>query len=329
MNATLHQQEQPVQQPTEALQSNPEILQQVEALWNDPSIVSYSLRRHGNYERDRNSNMRGSLTPESIQEVKEHAQTWANRVPEESEVAIYQSPSFMPAKQVNKLTGEEKVIKPMRATITASLYERAIFGNLKATKNEAGEGVSARRTTESRLGDFLETATSAEGVGRFYEVLGETYRGLSGEFWGDYIHDTLDPRVDEAIRNCGGKDSIGLAENVATFIEETHTDHIATKEDESKRAILAVTHGESMRAFTYFVGKYLESTHTADAETIQAFHEQDYGYNEGIDVHVTADKVTIVVANKHAAALKLNDFKEYLTQLQKEKEERNASESVS
>ena len=328
MSEPTPREQKPIEQPLVKEQADPEAYEQIEALWNDPEIVSYSLRRHGNYERDRTSTMRGSLTPESIQEVKAHAQDWVTRLPGQTEVEIYQSPSFMPVKRTDQKTGEEKTIRPMRATITASLYEKAVFGDLKAVRTESGEVVSARRVTEPRLGDFLESSTDAEGIGHFYDVLGETYKGLTSEFWDDYTHDTLDPKVAEAIKDCSGTDSMGLAKNVATFIEDTHAKASTAQDSKNKHAVLAVTHGESMRSFTYFIGKYLEHTKTANEATVDAFRNQDFSYNEGVDIHVTPDEVTIVVANKHAAALKLEDFKQYLHGLREEKES-HAAEIIS
>ena len=106
MSEPTPREQKPIEQPLVKEQADPEAYEQIEALWNDPEIVSYSLRRHGNYERDRTSTMRGSLTPESIQEVKAHAQDWVTRLPGQTEVEIYQSPSFMPVKRTDQKTGE-------------------------------------------------------------------------------------------------------------------------------------------------------------------------------------------------------------------------------
>jgi len=278
-------------------------LEQVEQLWSDPNVHSYSLRRHSNYERDPSTGMRGALNREGIDDARAAASTWHTNLPEGSSVSIFQSPSYQTAKEItDEDTSEVHEVRPMRATITASLYEKELFGDQKLN----------RRTTDPRLGDFFETATSGEGVAAFFKAVREHYGKLTPKFWKDYVERTLHGDVRESLLNAGGKDSVGLAENVTEWLEETATQHSDEKSTDQKEIGLAVTHGETIYSFLHHASQFLEQSGLAGPETIAAFRDFDPGYNEGMDVHVAADEVTVVVANKHIAAFKLPEFKKYL-----------------
>lgn len=278
-------------------------LQQVEHLWDDPNIHSFSFRRHSNYERDPSSGMRGALNREGIDDAKVAANTWNTNLPEGASVSIFQSPSYQMAKElVDKETGEAREVRPMRATITASLYEKELFGDQKLD----------RRATDARLGDFFETATSREGVATFFKAVGEHYGKLTPKFWKDYVERTLHGDVRESLLDAGGKDSVGLAKNVTEWLEETTTQNGGERTADQKEVGLAVTHGETIYSFLHHASHYLEQSDLADPETLAAFRDFDPDYNEGMDVHVADDEVTVVVANKHVAAFKLPEFKKYL-----------------
>jgi hypothetical protein len=282
--------------------SNEQRLEQVEQLWNDPNIHSFSLRRHSNYERDPSTGMRGALNREGIDDARVAASTWHANLPDNASVSIFQSPSYQAAKEItDKDTGEAREVRPMRATITASLYEKELFGDQKLD----------RRTTDPRLGDFFETATSGEGVASFFKAVGEHYGKLTPKFWKDYVERTLHSDVRETLLSAGGKDSVGLAENVTEWLEETTTQQNEENTDQ-KEVGLAVTHGETIYSFLHHASQYLEQSGLTDPETVVAFRDFDPAYNEGMDVHVASDEVTVVVANKHVAAFKLPEFKKYL-----------------
>jgi broad specificity phosphatase PhoE len=278
-------------------------LEQVEQLWSDPNIHSFSLRRHSNYERDPSTGMRGALNREGIDDARVAANTWHTNLPEGASVSIFQSPSYQMAKEVtDQETGEAREVRPMRATITASLYEKELFGDQKLD----------RRTTDPRLGDFFETATSGEGVATFFKAVGEHYGKLTPKFWKDYVERKLHSDVRESLLNAGGKDSVGLAGNVTAWLEDTTAQQSNEESAGQKEVGLAVTHGETIYSFLHHASHYLEQSGLADPETVAAFRDFDPGYNEGMDVHVAADEVTVVVANKHVAAFKLPEFKKYL-----------------
>lgn len=283
--------------------NNGELLERVQQLWNDHSIHSFSLRRHSNYERDPSTGMRGALNREGIDDAREAASTWHSSVPENANTTIYQSPSYQVAKELtDETTGETREVRPMRATITASLYEKELFGS-----QEVG-----RRKTEQRLGDFFETATSGEGVAKFFKAVGEHYGKLTPQFWKDYTERKLPDEVREAMLDAGGQDSVDLAKNVTEWIEETAVPKTAEQTDSHKEVGLAVTHGETIYSFLHHASHYLEQAGLTDAETIAAFRDFDPSYNEGMDVHVAADEVTVVMANKHVVAFRLPEFKKYL-----------------
>ena len=121
-------------------------LKQVEGLWQDQSIHSYSIRRHSHYERSSASGMKGALDREGIDAARENSKRWVEKLPENAQVTIYQSPSFQHAKTIKDVAaGQNKDILPQRATITASIYEKELHGNQQP----------GRRVTEARLGDFF------------------------------------------------------------------------------------------------------------------------------------------------------------------------------
>jgi hypothetical protein len=282
---------------------NGELLERVRQLWNDHNIHSFSLRRHSNYERDPSTGMRGALNREGIDDARTAASTWHASVPENANTTIFQSPSYQAAKELtDEATGETREVRPMRATITASLYEKELFGSQQV----------GRRQTEPRLGDFFETATSGEGVSKFFKTIGEHYGKLTPQFWKDYTERNLPDEVRAAMLDAGGQDSVDLAKNVTEWIEETAAPTAAEQPDSHKEVGLAVTHGETIYSFLHHASHYLEQAGLTDAETIAAFRDFDPNYNEGMDVHVAADEVTVVMANSHAAAFKLPEFKKYL-----------------
>lgn len=283
--------------------SNEERLKRVEQLWNDTSVHSFSLRRHSNYERDPSTGMRGALNREGIGDARAAASEWHSTIPQDASKTIYQSPSYQAAKEVtDKETGESREVRPMRATITASLYEKELFGDQQV----------GRRKTEQRLGDFFETATSSEGVAKFFKTVGEHYGKLTPQFWKDYTERKLPDEVREAMLDAGGQDSVDLATNVVDWLEETAVPKTPEQSSGQKEIGLAVTHGETIYSFLHHASHYLEQAGLADDETVAAFGDFDPSYNEGMDVHVAADEVTVVMANKHVAAFRLPEFKEYL-----------------
>lgn len=292
--------EQPTQKAIEGV-GQTDILKEVEGLWQDPTIVSYSLRRHGNYERNPDSGMRGALHAEGIAEARERTQDWTSSLPDGAEVTIFESPSHMTAKHLeDPETGEQRPVNTQRARITASLYETALFG-----RQEPG-----RRVTEPLLGDFLETATTPEEVGAFYAEIGKTYGKLTPEFWEHYVRGELAPEITKALERAGGVPSQQLAANLITWLEKSPLP--ASNETPTKQVGLAVTHGETIHAFLYQLSHYLEQTGQAEPEVVQAFRQHDPDYHEGMDLHVAGDQVTIVVANQHTAAVRLDDFKHFL-----------------
>jgi len=279
-----------------------ESLKEVEGLWQDKAVNSYTIRRHSDYERIPESGMRGALNREGIDLARASAKEWVSKLPNDATVSIYQSPSYQYAKTVsNPLSGETRDVLPARATITASLYEKELYGNQKP----------GRRMTERRLGDFFEEATSKEGVQNFFKSLGEHYGKLTPKFWKDYVQMKIHPEVNVALLDAGGHDSLQLANNVVDWLEESSS---GDEEVESKKIGLGLTHGETIHSFLHHLSHYLESSDIADPETIEVFRNFDPHYNEGIDVHISDDKITVVVADKHAVAFPLDDFKKHLSE---------------
>lgn len=275
-----------------------EILSQVQELWQDRSVHSFTVRRHSDYERD--PGMRGALSKEGISLAREHAKTWAESLPEDSDVALYQSPSFQFAKTIkDSQSGESRDVLPMRATITASIYEKEIHGNQRP----------GRRITDQRLGDFFEQANSSENVQKFFKVLGQHYGKLTQEFWKDFAHRTIHPEVNKAMLEAGGHDSLQLAKNLSDWLADSSD---VDNDAEAKKVGLAVTHGETIYAFLHHLSRFLEQEGLTDADTVSALRDFDPTYNEGMDVHVSHDKTTVVVANKHAAAFPLEDYRKFL-----------------
>lgn len=50
-------------------------------LFHDPGLVSISFRRHGAYDRDQGSVLRGQLTQDTMPATKESATDWVSMLP--------------------------------------------------------------------------------------------------------------------------------------------------------------------------------------------------------------------------------------------------------
>jgi len=306
-----------------------ELLDESERLWHDLNVVSVSVIRHSQWLRNPNWGARfGSLSPEGVEMARESAKEWASRLPETAEVSLYESPSFVPAEQ-KTATGETKPITPMRASMTASLYEREVFGNMEpGKKDEFGMAQAARRTRDPRLSDFMGSKRGGDTEDfTGMRIISEVYGGVNENFWRDFY--TLvgaDSRVEEAIKQSGGTDYLGLAENMTEFITDSVTDlqeKSITVDRMCKEVALAVCHGETIRAFTHFLSEYLRSQ--GDLEAANLIHERgetEPEYTSGFDAHFDprADKLIVIFKELGEVEVSLYDYKNYLKVLRRYKE---------
>jgi hypothetical protein len=321
-----------------------------EELWQNPDVVTVSLRRHSEYDKGtENPEMRGSLARKGIEMAKESASEWAQHLPEGSQVAIYESPSYMPVTRVrtDAETGEtvKSQIEPARARTTASLYETAVFGDrtdwdLDQMRGDDGKSKPTRRVPDERLGDILGSATNGPKIGEFYAKLRETEYGgkLTPAFWADYIHDKLAPELAEAIvATDGGADSLKLAQNLTDFLADSarpkNNDNQETTNQ--KRVELAVSHGETIGSFTHYLADYLGREGANDNVEAFARLTAEVDFNQGVDAHIAGNKMTVVAAKPNEAddgvdeafvAVDLDDFRSYLGQLRAAKDEKSGAE---
>ena len=290
---------------TFSAETEPERGENVEALWEKEDIVTLSLRRHSKYDTERGSPRVGSLTKEGIEEARQKAKAWHERVPKGAEVEIYESPSFMVAGE--RALPEPHKVKPRRATITASTYEKEVFGRLAPAKMEKGLLQSVRRKRSYLLGDFVESAKKTELIPNFFKARGKAYGSNDEKFWGDFVEGKLDPQVQEALTAFGGSSPLDLAKNMADFIAGVSG---AKKEkSEVKQIALAVTHGETMESFLFHLEKFLKEKQgfPPEAKRVAIKH------NEGFDAHIGLDG-NLVVDTGEGKILQVNldEFKDYL-----------------
>ena len=157
---------------------------------------------------------------------------------------------------------------------------------------------------------FFEKANSAHGVKDFFRNLHAHYGGLTPQFWKDFMHSQLHEEVGHALLAAGGHDSLGLANNLTEWLADTYD---RKTDGTTKNVSLGISHGESIHAFLYHLSHFLEWKELADNETLLSFRNFDPGYNEGIDIHVSPeDHVTVVLADKHAAAFTLDDYRKFI-----------------
>lgn len=287
--------------------------EEIEALWRDKEVVSLSLRRHSRYDTERGSAKVGSLTIPGIEEAKRAAKNWSEKLSKDAGVTIYESPSFLIAGEREKPVPHK--LKPRRATITASLYEKEIFGKLAPAKIDEKSGMlqSTRRKQADLLGDPMERITTREQGAKipvFFKTRAEIYGKDMQRFWHDFSHGRLDPRVEEALKACGGSDSLDLAANLTEFISGA-----GKKESfDKKNVILGLTHGETMESFLYQLGEFLK-TKGRKAEGID---ETSFSYNEGFDIHLDgAGNLTVALPSGKNFEVNLSEFKKYIHDLRK------------
>lgn len=294
-----------------ALDSRERGPEEVEALWEDKKIVSLSFRRHGRYDTERGSEKVGSLTVPGIEEAGRAARNWSGNLPKDVRVTIHESPSFLIAGERQYPTPHK--VKPRRATITASLYEKEIFGKLAPAKIDEKSGMlqSTRRKQTDLLGDLMEHITTREQEARisaFFETRAEIYGKDMERFWHDFSHGRLDPRLQEALKACGGSDSLDLATNLTEFISGAGKAESADK----KNVILGLTHGETMESFLYQLGEFFKTK----GHEAEGLGETSFSYNEGFDVHIDgAGNLVVVLPGGKNFGVNLHEFREYLDSL--------------
>lgn len=295
-------------------QESVEIKNTGEVLLNNPDIISFIIRRHSNRTG-------GVINSKGLQNAKVVAGNWAQKVKDipNAEVAFYESPSYM-------VTESGK--RPVRASITASLYEQAYTGTLApARKGENGEPLPGIRTRDSRLGDLFEAGQNSDPFPAFFQAIGREYGGMTPNFWHAYITDSLPPYIQAAAQACHGWDSLRLAENMTDFLDEREKElrQKSLIPSPHKEVVLPITHGETMDAFLYHTSGFLKQKQTTERqpqedwnlspEDLEARSIQFLSYNQGFDAHIDGQrKMTLEFADGEKVRFNLDDFKGYLSQ---------------
>ncbi|MFH1712431.1 MAG: hypothetical protein ABH846_04320 [Patescibacteria group bacterium] len=293
--------------PVNTLESDYEAEDTSRELWNDTDYISLSLRRHGPWSTKKE--MWGALTPEGIKTSRQVAQEWAKQLPEDCEVSIYESPSAMPAVRENKTTGETKVLMPKRATITASLYEKAVFGDLTGVEvhQPTGEKQSKRRKRRDILGDFLHDVTDVQQLPDFLQLVIAKYGDVGKNFFDALITDTLVPEVEKMMNEMHGSNSKEMAQRIVQFLLDVKTEH---QEKEEKQTAIGLTHEETLGSFLFQLDKFLESQNVD-----RKMRTGHFAYNEGMDLHIEKDGETLVIAkpNEKPLSINLKEFNDFLS----------------
>jgi len=288
-------------------------------LWRNIDVISVSFRRHSRYDYaggkpsldDPEARPKGSLTKQGIELAREQAKKWKESLPADSNITIFESPSYMVAGE--RQTPETHLLLPSRARQTASIYEKEIFGDLAPTEtvdDSLNPIQSQRRKRAYLLGDFMENVTEdgAKFIKDFFKIRSEVYGSDMHKFWEDYTKNILDSRVQDALEKCGASTSKDLASNLIEFLKKISEE---TEADDKKRIDLALTHGETMESFLYHVSRFLiENEQTEDATILE---NVSFGYNEGLDVHIERSQLLIEWKNKIIAVGSIDDVIRYLS----------------
>lgn len=281
----------------------------LETLWQNPTVTTIAFRRHGEWSAEDERVPVGALTPDGIRSTKEYARALARRIPDNASVDFFESPSFMPSGR------EGREIKPQRGRITASIYEKAITGELgtseskngEIVKDYAGNPVSSVRSEAALLGDLFESTDNerARFVSDFFALKDQLYP-VDNQFWVDYEQNNLPTELTEALIKAGGSSAPELASNLTKFIE-----HSTTKDSvDDKHVVLAISHGETMGAFLYWINAHLR----ADTEEKSQLVTPELDFNEGFDVHIDGDGTATIAVNGSSVEVDWNAFKEFLEQ---------------
>ncbi len=301
-------------------------------LWRDKDVVTFSFRRHGKWSPTETRVPLASLTPDGIRDTKAVAANWVDDVANfvgvdrqkigELEghgltIKISESPSYIPGK-VRRSRPDSKTVFPMRASQTASIYQNEIYGRGKfinqgtidrdgTEKGPCTVPVSRERSRVALLGDFMENPDlDVSKLGLWAETKKVSYGDDSVTFWQDFVHNNLKPELEKARKELHAFNSIDLAKNLAHFLMLN-----SVKDTTDKLVNLDITHGETQDSFLYHLTRFLEQQPGQKPEII----EGDFGYNEGLDVHVRGDEIFVVRDGKYVAC-NLRGFIKYLNRLE-------------
>ncbi|HCB56199.1 hypothetical protein A2239_01335 [Candidatus Uhrbacteria bacterium RIFOXYA2_FULL_40_9] len=263
-------------------------------LWKEPEIYTLSLRRHSKYDTDIKSPRRGSLTPEGIQMAKDAAEEWKKNLPEGTDISIFESPSYLPAgERIDPETGETHMLAPRRATITASIYEKSLFGDLAPAKTDEESGMkqSVRRQKEPLIGDLMEHAKDGSKIPAFFKARGKAYGDDLPRFWHDFVTGNLPEEVEKTLKVAGGTCAKEQAQNMLTFILKTNQQ----PRSEKKQAGIALSHGEPQESLLHQMDKFLEETKGMNPGLYQGM----IAHNKGMDLHMKPDGMMTIIKEGH------------------------------
>lgn len=312
-----------------------------EALMNDPSVVTVSFRRHGAYERgdtEGKEQLKGQLTSETFGGVREAAKDWVNSLPDDVDIQIIASPTFMPAERPvseevqERHPGATTRIEPRRASVTSALYADELrnrygkeFGGYLASEDmsELGQTVRAAadlpepenaRRLDQRLGDIFEFTTKEESqhIPEFFKTLAQSqYKGMRPEFWHDFIRGTLPKELNDIYLKAGGDSAVEKADLALSVV----ADALAKPRANKKEVDLLVSHEEVIGSLAYQVLEYVRDNNLADEAAIAQMDANKFSYNQGFDIHVNNQgKATIEVAGVTLKDIDFEDMRNYVHQ---------------
>lgn len=305
-----------------------------ESLMEDSSYYTFSIRRHGRYERGDNvPTQRGQLTKETFPEVREVAKQWVDSLPEDVEVHIITSPTFMPAEGPQ---GDK--IYPKRAKATGSIYGaelRERFGEGhgylsyeslsergKEVRDKAGTGldIKSQRELDQRLGDIFEMTTKeqSERVPDFFKQLSKDYGGLTPDFWQDFIKGNLPEELNNKYLAAGGETALQKTKNAIDVIEST----LAKPHDAKKQVALLVSHEEVIGSMVYQLTEFAKSEDLLNDSQIEQLESTRISYNQGFDLHVKGETASVNI-NGVVFEVDLKKFGEYVEEKLKQEQSNN------
>ena len=286
--------------------SQPEKLSQ-EFLWENPKVFSFTIRRHGEVSMSpvagRN---KGILLGEAYRDTKKIAEEFVQQTKlANASMTLNESPScFSKGKRKKPISHD---VRMRRASVTASVWEKAVFGKLAppVTTAETGEKMSSVRRRDNRLGDLFESCANAEQaqkIGDFFKLRSALYceeQGISNtDFWSDFVKGELPKNLFTALDVAGGSDSRMLASNLTKFLKQESL----SEEHTTKQIGIAITHSETIESFLFHLGQFLKEGEDSVALS-SYFEDPKVQYNEGFDIHTSqkGDSKLFLPSGDHVA----------------------------
>jgi hypothetical protein len=286
---------------------------------------------------------RGMITKKGGAQAIEAAQSFKASLREGTDVSVESSPSLVVSPVVLPRTGEEKLLAPQRAVITADIYRRELNDGVAVPSKRVTHGGMkfplAESGTNELLGDYLEGYREGP-LGEYFDLQKKYFGGTTHEFWTAFQTDSLPADMVAALEKCNYWDSLQLAQNITSYLRESlgQMDEADIKAKEGNpedtkaksRVKLAISHEDGIDAFKRKLEAYLqEKGETEIAEELKPVLEGGTKENQRFSVaQLPNDETGNVVANfggDKKVIFNLAEFSQFLDQLRVQKDQEKAA----